>query len=90
MSAQVFVPLVLTVVLAVYVGIAIATWRRYHGRRVVVCPQTKRPADVTLDLGHAMATAVWDRADLRVATCSDWPDRRGCSEACIAQITPER
>jgi len=37
-----------------------------------------------------MATAVWDKADLRVATCTDWPDRKGCNEACLAQIAPGR
>jgi hypothetical protein len=86
MSIYVFVPLVFAVVLLVYVGIAIATWRRLRGLRVVSCPETRRPAGVTVDLGHALATAVWEAADVRLASCSCWPERQGCDEGCVPQI----
>ena len=92
MTAQVFVPLALGLVLAVYLGIALRTWRRLRGRHVVVCPETHTLAAVTVDLGHAAATAVWEQADVRLETCSRWPDRQGCDEGCAAQIvaSPER
>jgi hypothetical protein len=53
---------------------------------VVTCPETGHPAAVTLDLGHAAATAVWERAELRVENCSRWPGRQGCNQVCVAQI----
>ena len=86
MSTQAFVLSLLGVVLAVYAAIAFVTWYRLRGTRVVTCPETERPAAVTLDVGHAAATAVWERADLKLKACSRWPERAGCDEACLAQI----
>lgn len=86
MTTQLFVVLVLGVVLAVYLGIALRTWFRLRGKRVVICPETLTRAAVTVDVGHAAATAVWEKADLRLETCSRWPERKGCDEACVSQI----
>ena len=86
MSISLFVALSVGVVLAVYAGIALTTWRRLRGPRVVTCPETRRPAGITVDLGHAMATAVREAADVRVASCACWPERKGCEESCVPQI----
>jgi hypothetical protein len=86
MSIYVFVPLVFGVVLLVYVGIAIATWRRLRGARVVTCPETRRSAGVSVDLGHAITSAIRERADIRIAACSCWPERTGCDQLCVPQI----
>ena len=89
MTLQVFVPLLLAAVLAVYIGIAVRTAYRLRGKRVVVCPETKQPAGVTVDLGHAATTAVWEKADVRLTQCSRWPERAGCDQPCVAQIEAE-
>ena len=86
MTTQAFVLLVLGTVLAVYAAIALATWIRLRGTLVVTCPETQMPAAVKIDIGHAAATAVWEKADLKVAACSRWPGRLGCDELCLAQI----
>ncbi len=86
MSAQSFSILLVALVGAFYLAIAVRTWWRFRGTRVVTCPETRRAAGVTLDVGHAMASAVWERTDLRIATCSCWPERSGCEEACVSQI----
>jgi len=86
MSAQSFTILVVALVSVVYLAIAIRTWWRLRGSRVVTCPETRRPAGVTIDVGHAMVSAVWERADVRIAGCSRWPERRGCAETCVPQI----
>ena len=86
MSVQLFVMLLLAIVLATYVGIAVRTWIRFRGMRVVTCPETRRSAGVAVDIGHAMFSKVWEGADVRIATCSRWPDRRGCEETCVRQI----
>jgi hypothetical protein len=86
MTAQVFVPLVLGLVLSVYVAIAITTWRRFRGAHVAHCPQSNTLALVTVDIGRAITTAVWDSADVRVASCSRWPEREGCGQLCVSQI----
>lgn len=86
MTMQVFVPLLFGIVLAVYLGIAARTWWRFRGARVVICPETGQPAGVTVDAGHAATTAVWEKADIRLASCSRWPERGNCDQPCCAQI----
>ena len=86
MTAQVFIPLVLATVLAVYVGIAVRAFYKLRGTRVVVCPETKRPVGVTVDLGHAATSAVWEQLDVRISSCSRWPERTDCDQSCAAQI----
>lgn len=86
MTTQLLVPILLSVLLAVYLGIAVRTWTRLRGTRVVTCPETKRPAGVTVDLGHATTSAIWEHADVRIGTCSRWPERHPCDETCVAQI----
>ena len=86
MTAQLFIVLLVLAVLAVYLVIAVRTWARVHGTRVVVCPETQKPVAVTLDVGHAVTTAVWEKADLRVASCTRWPERQDCDQPCVKQI----
>jgi hypothetical protein len=86
MTTQVFVLFVLGLILAVYLAIAIRTWIRLRGQRVVTCPETRGPAGVTVDVGHAAATAVREKADVRLATCTRWPERADCNQGCVAQI----
>jgi hypothetical protein len=89
MTLQVLVPLLLAAVLAVYIGIAIRAAYRMRGKHVVICPETKEPAAVTVDIGHAATTAVWEKADVKLKTCSRWPERQDCDQPCVAQIERE-
>ena len=86
MTPQLLVTVLIGIVLTVYAVVAVTAWRRLRGARVVTCPETGKAAAVTIDLGHAAVTAVWDKADLKLATCSRWPERQGCDEACVPQI----
>ena len=86
MTPQVFVPVVLALVLAVYLGIAIRTAYRLRGKRVVICPETKASAGVTVNIGRAATTAVWNKADVKLSSCSRWPERQDCDQRCVSQI----
>jgi len=86
MTTQLFVMLLIGTVVMVYLGIAFAAWIRLRGTRVVTCPETHKPAAVTIDTGHGAMTAVWEKADLKLATCSRWPERQNCNEGCVPQI----
>src|SRR3954470_11318551 len=86
MTTAYLVPLVLAGVLTVYLWIAVRTWTRVRGARVVVCPDTRRPAAVRVDIGHAIATAIWEKPDVRLTACSRWPDGRECDQPCASQI----
>lgn len=92
MTSQVVIPLVLVTVLTLYVAIAWRTWARVHGPRVVICPDTGRPVAVKVDVGHAVATAIWERPELRVTSCTRWCDGLDCDQRCVTQIerTPEQ
>jgi hypothetical protein len=86
MTTIVFVLLLVATVLAVYLGIAIRTAWKMRGKRVVICPETRRPAGVHVDVGHAVTTAVWEKADVRLDDCSRWPERGECEQPCAKQI----
>jgi hypothetical protein len=82
-----------TVVLAiagVLGGIALGrlarAWWKYRGQRVITCPENQRPAGVVVDARHAAATALGKAPELRLASCSRWPERAGCGQQCLSQI----
>ncbi|HXW08286.1 MAG TPA: hypothetical protein VD833_23850 [Vicinamibacterales bacterium] len=77
----------LGVVLLVYAGQALRAYLRMRGRRIVVCPETNRPVAVTVDAGRAAISAVWERPEIKLDSCSRWPERAGCNQACTGQIS---
>ena len=89
MSNELFVVTLLAIVVAVYVVIAMRAYLRYRGTRVLTCPETGKPVAVTIDAGHAAATAVWEKPEMQVGTCSRWPERRDCSQACAVQAAEQ-
>ena len=59
----------------------------YRGERVVVCPETRRYVAVEVDAAHAAATASGGgEAELRLSSCTRWPERAGCDQDCVYQI----
>lgn len=86
MTAQLFILLLIATVVAVYAGVALVSWFKMRGTRVVVCPETEAPAAVEVDCAHAAASAVWEKSDLQLKSCSRWPEREGCNQACVTQI----
>lgn len=63
-------------------------WLLFRGKRLVTCPETKRPAAVEVDAKHAAASvfSMQDHPDLRLQDCSRWPERKDCGQECLAQI----
>jgi hypothetical protein len=64
------------------------TYRKFGGMRVITCPETGCPAAVEVDKKHAAATTFLQegQTELRLASCSRWPEREGCGQECLAQI----
>lgn len=82
--------LVLCLAGASLILLPLAIWRhqvfeRYSGSRLVKCPQDRRPAAVSIDALHAAATGVDGCPDLRLSSCTCWPERANCNQACLAQ-----
>jgi hypothetical protein len=86
MTASLFILLLVAAVLAVYAGIAFATWFRMRGTRVVECPETHRPAAVHVDRLNAALSAISESGSIQLNGCSRWSERGRCDEACAAQI----
>jgi hypothetical protein len=86
MTASLFIALLILAVLLVYLVIAARTWTEVRGARLVVCPETQQPVAVQVDVGHAVASALWEQPDLRVTSCSRWPERQDCDQPCVRQI----
>jgi hypothetical protein len=61
-------------------------YRRYHGRMQVTCPETHHAAGVRVDVAHAVLSGTLGKTDLRLKSCTRWPDHRKCGQACLAQI----
>jgi hypothetical protein len=86
MPFTVAAPLLLGLVAALYIAMAIRAAYRVRGKHVVICPETGAAAGVVVDAGHAAATALLDSSDVRLTSCSRWPDRQGCDQPCVTQI----
>jgi hypothetical protein len=86
MSTPLFLLTLLTIIALLYVVIAATAYVRMRGVRVVVCPETARPAAVTISAARAALSAICEQPGLRVAQCSRWPERTACNEACTAQV----
>jgi hypothetical protein len=71
---------------AVAVGRLANAWWKYRGQRVVTCPENQKPAGVVVDARHAAATALGKSTELRLSSCSRWPERAGCGQSCLSQV----
>jgi hypothetical protein len=65
---------------------ALAAFMRYRGKRVVVCPETRKYVAVEVDALHAAATAAKGEPELVLRSCTRWPERADCDQACVHQI----
>ncbi|MBZ5628782.1 MAG: hypothetical protein LAO06_07945 [Acidobacteriia bacterium] len=59
---------------------------QFREPRTIICPETRRWAEVTVDGGHAARTEFAGRIELRLLACSRWPQRRDCDQACAPQV----
>ena len=60
---------------------------RYRGTRVITCPETGCSEAVQVDAPHAAWTSLTGHApELRLTSCTRWPERLGCAEACLKQV----
>jgi hypothetical protein len=86
MSATLIILLLLVMVLVTYAAITVATWLRLRSPHIVSCPENHEPATVSVDVPHAVLTALWEAPELRLQSCSRWPEHAKCKEECVTQI----
>jgi hypothetical protein len=58
----------------------------FRGQRLVSCPENHRPAAVRVAAGEAALKTMVGTQQLRLSTCSRWPEREACGQECLAQI----
>lgn len=59
---------------------------KMRGDRVITCPDNEQPAAVSVDARHAALTAAGGHEQLRLESCSRWPEKAGCGQECLKQI----
>jgi len=68
----------------------VPAFRRWRGKRVITCPETNEPQTVEVDAKHAALTAFGSSPELRLSSCTRWPERQDCGQDCLKQIENSR
>lgn len=64
----------------------VSEYLKMRGTRVVACPENEQPAAVIVAARLAALTAASGREQLRLSSCSRWPEKAGCGQECLKQI----
>ena len=78
--------ILLAVAAVIAAGRLVVVWYRQRGARAIVCPENHRPAGVTVDACRAALTGFIGTSELRLSSCSRWPERAGCGQQCLTEI----
>lgn len=77
---------VVVALLVVFLGRVVSQWIAFGRQRLIECPENRRPAGVQVDAWHAAWSGVARTPDLRLSSCTRWPERAGCGQQCLGQI----
>jgi hypothetical protein len=64
----------------------VRAYRVFGGFREVSCPETAESVLVRINVARAIASRVAGGNEMRLSSCSRWPGRQGCDQACRSQI----
>jgi hypothetical protein len=64
----------------------VRAYRVFGGLREVSCPETAEAVLVRIHVTQAIASRLSGGNQLRLKSCSRWPGRQGCDQACASQI----
>lgn len=80
------------IIAAVAIALGMAAWkwfktyRKYHGKMLITCPENHQPAGVVVDAKRAADTNLKGHQTLTLSDCTRWPERHDCDQACLSQI----
>lgn len=74
------------VVFASLFVLAARRWKSVTETRVITCPETGKREAVEIDPVHRLSHAVAGHDDMRLRSCSRWPERADCDQPCLTQI----
>ena len=85
-----FAVIIVAVLAGGAIGAAVYRFARsghaYRGIRVVTCPESRESAAVELASWQAAVMGLFGKSVPRVRSCSRWPERRVCDQACVRVI----
>jgi len=70
----------------IVIGRLARVWWKFRGARVITCPENLKHAGVVLSARHAAATGLMHAPELRLSSCTRWPERAGCGQQCLIQV----
>lgn len=65
---------------------AVRGYRALSTVRYVTCPETAEEATVRIKAARAVASRFAGSKDLRLRSCSRWPEKKDCAQSCVSQI----
>jgi hypothetical protein len=65
---------------------AVRSYLRYRGKRVITCPETANHAAVHVNVVNAAREAAFGKHHIRLDQSSRWPERQNCGQECPSQI----
>jgi hypothetical protein len=76
---------------ASYFGVKwlVRAYSRYRGTKIVICPETGRPAIVEIDALHGSLTSTVGLPDIRLENCWRWPLNEQCGQECLTNLDVE-
>jgi hypothetical protein len=66
---------------------SVGAWRRARASRLVNCPADGGAATIGLDRWYAVRMHALGNPEFRIHGCTRWPDRSGCRQDCLVQLT---
>lgn len=75
--------LIAIAIVFVVVPVALGTYTAYRRPKDVRCPADGSAATIQVEAGRAALAEVAGVHAHSIATCSLWPERAGCNEACV-------
>lgn len=65
---------------------ALHTYYHWRGTRLVICPETRDYAAVTVNARAAALKSLEGRNYIRLEECNRWHEREKCAEPCLGQL----
>ena len=85
-EAFVIILIIGSVVLSMVLRPVVRSYLKFRGKRVITCPETRKPAGVEVDAAHAAIASASGVRELRLKSCSRWPERQDCGQECLLQV----
>ena len=87
MANSLVISIVAVVAIVAVLAIEVArTWWKYRGDRMITCPGNLRAAGISVDARHAAAHPFAKTPELRISSCSRWPQQGKCGQECLKQV----